>query len=528
MKIRNLINKLLVAIFAITFIFTGSNSFASKGETLILAIGGERSEGYDPTLGWGRYGNPLFQSTLLKRDENLNIRKDLAVSYKLSQDLLTWKITIRDDVRFSDGRKLTASDVVFTFNKAAQTGGKMDLTVLEKAVKTGPYSLELKLKKPWITFINNLITLGIVPEHYYSKSYGRKPMGSGPYMLKHWEEGQYLSVVANPFYYGKEPSIKKITFLFADEDTSFAAAKAGKVHVVAVPQSLAVQTIKGMKIHAVKSVDNRGIMFPCVPDRGLTTKDGYAIGNNVTSDPAIRKAVNYALNRKYLVEGILEGYGTPAYGNVDGLPWGNQNIEFKDGDIKKAKNILSMGGWVLKRGSKIREKKGLKAEFKLIYPSSDSIRQSLALASSDILRKIGINIKVIGKSWDEIKRFKHSSAILFGWGSHDPSEMYNLYHSAKSGQEYFNSGFYKNRKVDRYLEKAMASPSFKKSLKYWKKAQWDKKTGCTVFGDAPWAWLVNLQHTYFVSNNLDIGKSQVEPHGHGWPITANINKWKWK
>ena len=46
-------------------------------------------------------------------------------------------------------------------------------------------------------------------------------------------------------------------------------------------------------------------------------------------------------------------------------------------------------------------------------------------------------------------------------------------------------------------------------------------------GDAAWAWLVNLDHTYFVSTCLDVGESRMEPHGHGWPITSNINTWRW-
>lgn len=44
----------------------------------------------------------------------------------------------------------------------------------------------------------------------------------------------------------------------------------------------------------------------------------------------------------------------------------------------------------------------------------------------------------------------------------------------------------------------------------------------------PWAWLVNLKHTYYVDNCLNIGTPQVEPHGHGWPITAGISSWKWQ
>jgi peptide/nickel transport system substrate-binding protein len=60
-------------------------------------------------------------------------------------------------------------------------------------------------------------------------------------------------------------------------------------------------------------------------------------------------------------------------------------------------------------------------------------------------------------------------------------------------------------------------------------AQWDsdQQQGFTAKGDAAWAWLVNLDHTYFVNECLDIGQPQVEPHGHGWPITAGIADWTW-
>jgi peptide/nickel transport system substrate-binding protein len=73
----------------------------------------------------------------------------------------------------------------------------------------------------------------------------------------------------------------------------------------------------------------------------------------------------------------------------------------------------------------------------------------------------------------------------------------------------------------------MTAPEFESSLSFWKKAQWDGATGFGIPGDAAWAWMVNLDHTYFVSECLDLGESQMEPHGHGWPITANIHQWKW-
>ena len=143
---------------------TASLAQTGSAEQIVLTIGGEGEDGYDPTLGWGRYGSPLFQSTLLRRDENLNIVNDLATDYTVSEDGLTWTVTIRDDAVFSDGEPLTAADVAYTFNKAAESGGLTDVTVLDEAVATDDTTVELRLKQPQSTFVNRLITLGIVPE----------------------------------------------------------------------------------------------------------------------------------------------------------------------------------------------------------------------------------------------------------------------------------------------------------------------------------------------------------------------------
>ena len=498
-------------------------------DTLTLAVKGEPDDGYDPTLGWGRYGNPLFQSTLLKRDENLNIVNELATAATLSADGLTWDVTLREDVQFSDGSALTAEDVAYTFTTAANSGGKVDLINMDKAEATGQYAVRITLKKRDTTFINRLISLGIVPKAVHGPGYARKPVGSGPYRLVEWNEGQQMIAEVNPHYFGEAPYFKRLVFLFTDEDTSFAAAKAGQVDIVVVPQALAVQTVPGMVLHPVKSVDNRGLMFPCVPDEGRKTDKGAPIGNNVTCDLAIRKAVNVAIDRDLLVKGVLEGFGRPAFGPCDGLPWDNPENAIKDGDADAARKLLADAGWKDTDGDGIVEKNGVKAEFTVIYPADRAIRQYLALAVADMLKPIGIHAIVEGKrSWDEIKHLMHSNVIVFGWGAHDPIEVYQLYSSHHAGDGWNNPGYYTNAKVDEYLDAAISAESFEASLDLWKKAQWDGTIGSDAHGDAPWAWMVNLEHTYFISEHLDVGVSQVEPHGHGWPITANIQKWTWK
>lgn len=498
-----------------------------KPRELVLAVGGENPEGYDPLAGWGVYGHPLFQSTLLKRDADLNLVGDLAENWALSADRLTWKVNIRKDVKFSDGKPLTAEDVVFTFNKAAEAAGKTDVTALKEAVVIDPYSLELRLKEPQIAFINHFVTLGIVPRHAYGPGYGRNPVGSGPYKLTQWDEGRQLVVEFNAHYYGPRPEFERLAFLFAGEDTSFAAAKAGKVHVLGVPASLAKQRVPGMRLHVVKSVDNRGLMFPVVPDTGRKTPSGYPVGNNVTADVAIRKAINYAIDRKALVDGVLEGFGSPAYGVADNLPWDQPAIRFKDADSVLAKQILAAAGWTPGPDG-ILVKNGRRAEFNIVYNAEDSLRQALALVVSGMIKKIGIHAVPKGSNWDDIQNnLTHSDAVVYGFGDHNPLEMYKLYHSRKDLNIY-NAGLYSNPRVDEHLDKAMGAPSFEASLPFWKAAQWDGKTGFAVPGDAAWAWLVNLDHTYFIDENIDVGRSQIEPHGHGWPLTTNIEEWKWK
>ncbi len=504
-----------------------SAPLTGSAEQIVLAIGGESEEGYDPTLGWGRYGSPLFQSTLLKRDADLNIVNDLATDYSVSDDGLTWTVAIRDDAVFSDGEPLTASDVAYTFNQAAESGGLTDVTVLEEAVALDDTTVELRLEQPQSTFVNRLITLGIVPEHAHDDDYARNPIGSGPYQLVQWDEGQQLIVEANPNYYGEAPGIQRLVFLFLAEDAAFAAAKADEAQVASVPQSLAVQTINGMTLYDVTSVDNRGLMFPYVPADGETTPDGDPIGNDVTADPAIRQAVNFAVDRQALVEGVLEGYGSVAYGPVSGLAWEEPDAAIEDAQPERAREILAAGGWTDSDGDGVLEKGDLAAEFTLLYPANDSTRQALALSVAEMLEPIGIQANVEGKSWDEIEPAMHSNVVLFGWGSHDQTEMYNLYHSQAAQGDFYNAGYYANQAIDETLDLAMGAPSEAEAIAFWQAAQWDGNTGFTAKGDAAWAWLVNLDHTYFVSDCLDIGQPQVEPHGHGWPITANIAEWEW-
>ena len=537
---RVIVKKIAISLLCITMLASSlllggcsskqaENSQSEEKEAkkeLVLALGSEPEGGFDPINGWGRYGSPLFQSTLLKRNQDMNIINDLATGYEVSEDGLTWTVSIREDAKFSDGQPLTSEDVVFTFEKLMESSSTVDLTFVDSVTSKSDYSLEFKLKSPRSTFISNLIATGIVPKKSYTSEYYQNPIGSGPLVLVQWDKGQQIIVKPNENYYGQKPNFDKITFLFLEEDAAFAAAKAGQLDMTAIPPSYASQKIEGMKLTEVSSVDNRGIMFPTVKS-GEADADSNPIGNDVTSDLAIRQAINVALDRQAIVDGVLEGYGTKAYSICDKMPWWNEETVTTDNDVDLAKKILADGGWIDADGDGILEKDNIKAEFNLVYPSGDQLRQSLAMVVADMVKPIGINIVIEAKTWDEIEAVLHKDAILMGWGSQDPLEMYNVYSSKMKGVEWYNPGYYDNQKVDEYMEKALQARSEEEANEYWKKAQWDGETGLSGKGDVPWVWLVNRSHLYLVNDKLDIGKQQIQPHGHGWPITSNIEQWKW-
>ncbi|MGW7161112.1 ABC transporter substrate-binding protein [Paenibacillus taichungensis] len=496
-------------------------------DELVLAVGTEPEGGFDPTTGWGQYGSPLFQSTLLKRDAKLQLVNDLATEHSVSEDGMTWTVTLRDDVKFSDGESLTAEDVRFTFVTAAKSGSVIDLTNMADVEAPDTTTVVFTLKSPQSTFISLLTTLGIVPEHAYGPDYAEHPVGSGPYKLVQWDKGQQAIVEANEQYYGKKSTFHKLTFLYLDEDAAFAAAQAGTVDIAAIPAAFSKQQVSGMKLESVKTVDNRGIMFPMQP-AGAKSGDGLPAGNDVTSDISIRKAVNVAIDRTALVEGVLEGQGRPAYSVSDDLPWSNPDSVFADANPDEAKRILADGGWVDTNGDGIVEKNGTKAEFNLIYFAGDLTRQSLALAAADMVAQAGIKVNVEGKSREETKKLAYTNAVLFGWGSHDPLETYNLYSSTHKGEGYYNTGLYSNPTVDNWMQQALQATTEEEALPFWQKAEWDGSTGFSYQGDAPWAWLVNIDHLYLVKNGLNIGEQQIHPHGHGWPVTSNLEEWSWE
>ena len=484
----------------------------------------EPEAGFNPVYGWGageHVHEPLIQSTLTTTTADLKIGKDLATDYSVSEDGLTWTVSIRDDVKFTDGEPLTASDVAFTYNLCVENSSVNDFTMLKEAVAVDDTTVEFNMNTPFSIWPYTMAIVGIIPEHAYDENYGQNPIGSGRYIMKQWDKGQQVIFEANPDYYGDEVKMKKVTVLFMDEDAALAAAMAEQVDVAHTAASYADQVIDGYGLLQVASVDNRGINLPVGPAR---ERDGLTVGNEVTADIAVRRAINIGIDREEMITNVLGGYGTPAYSVCDKMPWYNSEAQVSY-DPDGAKQLLEDAGWV-PGADGIREKDGVRAAFTVMYNPGDSVRQALAEDLANQCAELGIEVTTEGAGWDVAYDKALSQPLVWGWGAHTPMELYNIYHTlpATGSAEYSP---YANSTVDAYMDEALKASELEDSYDLWQKAQWDGSTGVTQEGDIPWVWLCNVDHLYYVRNGLQVAEQKIHPHGHGWSIVNNVDQWEW-
>ena len=526
MKLRLLAIPLLA--LALTSFMPAQGRAAEKDDVIIsMDLESAPAAGFDPILGWAsgeHTHDPLFQSTLLVTNDDITIGYDLATEYSISADGLTWTFKIRDDVKFTDGQPLTAKDVAFTYRQALKQAIEADLSMLDRVEASDPDTVIFHLNKPYSAFAYVAAVVGIVPEHAYdSKTYGQKPIGSGRYVLKQWKQGEQIIMEANPLYYGRPPKIKKVTVVFMSEDASYAAAKAGKVDVAYTAADYTQKPVNGYQVISFKSVDIRGLNLPTVAS-GSTHKDRVSgadlpAGNDVTANRALRQAIAHAIDREAIVKNVLYGYGAVSYSDCLGEPWDNPAMAVQY-DPAQAAAILEADGW--KKGTDgIFAKNGLKAEFDLLYMSSNSARTGIAMAVTEMLKEVGIKVKPVGSSWDEIAPQTFKTPHVFGAGMHSPAGLISHYYTGR------NRASYSNPAVDAYMDQALAASSIEESYPFWQKAQWDGQAGVTPEADSPWVWIAAIDHIYFARQGLNVIDHKIHPHGYGWTIANNVDQWYW-
>lgn len=495
---------------------------APKNE-IIIALGDTSCSGnFDPTQKWNR-AYDFFHSCLMTFDEDLNMVTDLATEYGISEDNLVYTFKLREDVKFSDGTEMTAEDVVFTYEKAKESGLSINLTMLEKAEAVDAHTVRFTLSEPYSPFLANTTFLGIVSKDAWDESYGLHPVGTGKYKLVQLDQDQQMILQANEYYYGTKPSIEKVTVLSLSDDMVYPAIQAGTVDLANIPANQAGKEIPGYHILSCETNVTKFLHLPCIPEE--TAVDGTKRGNTVTADKAIREALNIGINRQEIVSNVLNGYGAPAYFLLENMAWSNESPAFEDGRTEEACALLEKAGWVDTDGDGVREKDGRKAQFQVNGSANETERYNIAVAVAQQAKQLGIQIDVVSAPWSDCRAQAATIPTVWSVGNYQSIDVSNYAYSKLGGVSWYNPSFYHNEKVDAYIEQATATTP-EKALEYWKQAQFDGETGMNV--DLPYLPVILANDVYYVRDGLDVGKQRVHDHGMGGlSIIYNMEQWRY-
>lgn len=492
-------------------------------DEIVISLGTQSCNGnFDPTQKWNR-AYDFFHSCLMTFDNELNMVPDLATDYTISEDQLTYTFTLRDDVKFSDGTDMTTDDVIFTYEKAKESGLSIDLTKMEKVEALDEHTVQFTLSEKYSPFLANTTFLGIVKKDAWDESYGLHPVGTGKYKLVQLDQDQQMILEANEYYYGKQPSIRKITVLAQSDDVVYASLQAGTVDLTSIPANQAGMEIPGYHILSCDTNVTKFLHLPCVVEG--TTEEGVPVGNNVTSDKAIREALNIGINRQEIVDDVLNGYGAPAYFLLENMPWSNEEPKFEDNRVEDAIQILEDAGWVDTDGDGIREKDGVKAEFTVNGSADETERYNIAVAVGQQAKALGINMNVVSTAWADCRAEALTTPTVWSVGNYQSIDVSNYGFSKLAGVSWYNPAFYQNEKVDEYIQQAFdADPEDANEL--WKKAQYDGTTGMNV--DLAYLPIILANDVYYVRDGLDVGEQRIHDHGMGGcSIIYNLEDWSY-
>lgn len=261
-----------------------------------------------PLLGYGKDGNSKIFDGLLALDAGMKLRPALATALpEVSDNGLTYTYRLRKGVKFSDGEPFGAKDVVFTYrtilDKKTNNASRTELDAVKSVEAEGDDTVVFRLKYPYAPFAQRTV-LPIAPEHIAGRQdvntgdFTTRPIGTGPYLLTKWSKGEKLSFRANPGYWGGAPKVKKFTMaIIKDDDVRATRLRAGELDGAILPPNLAKGFTDGTRTYAATTYDYRTVTLP-------THKA-------VAGDTAVRRALDIAVDRKAMVDSILNGEGLP-------------------------------------------------------------------------------------------------------------------------------------------------------------------------------------------------------------------------
>ena len=453
MKKHTLFLAMTLALTSAAAVFPVNASADEK--TVVRTNIGSEPDSLDPFLSAASDTEAIFHNVfegLVLFDETGTIIPGLAESWEISDDGLTYTFHLRDDVTFHNGKEFSAEDVIYTYELLSGLSGEEPLnskfTNVTGLEAPDDETVIITIAEPDSSFLQ-LNRVAVVPKDYTELA--TAPVGTGPFVFEKYIPGQEVILKKNEAYY-EESRAAKIDeadiFIMTDESAVLTAMQSGQLDLATVYADNA-EYLNGD--FTVQSAPQNMVQL-------------LALNNaeEPFDDPLVRQAVNYAIDKDQIVDGVFAGYATKLDSNfspVMGEFFNDELEDFYPYDPEKAKELLKEAG--LADGF----------EMTITVPSNYQKHVDTALVIIEQLKAVGIRAELKPVDWgtwleDVYTNFKYQSTIVGLTGKLDPSDILIRYTTGYR-RNFVN---YENPEYDEFFAKAKtAAPD--ESAQYYKECQ---------------------------------------------------------
>ena len=406
--------------------------------------------------------DPLIE---VDKEGSYTTKGSIINDYSIENEGKVYTFEVKKGITFHNGEKLTAEDVKFTYeafmDKDLASPHREYYTDIKKLELVDEYTLKITLKNKNVSFLTTARLRGqVLPKDYIEKvgwqKYEQNPVGSGPYKFVKHDPGQQIILKKFEDYMGDKANIDKVIYRFYPEVTSAVMAlEGGEIDFVAeLPASeytrLKKHNPENLKFGSYKKFEDHRIVFNKREDSKF-------------SDPKLRKAVAYAIDRRELIALTRGEMAVPAIGRVPSFhPASASDAKAYEKDLEKARELLAEAGYP----------DGFKT--KIFAPSGYRERVLEVQQIQQQLSKINIDVEVVTLEWGTyLDVTGRGDAPMFRerWSSTSPSpfSFVENWHSESSWNPIF--GTYHNKEVDKLINQIKRTTNQKKRWDLYQKVQ---------------------------------------------------------
>lgn len=431
------------------------------------------------------YINQLMYSSLFVLDKTLNIENDLVSNYKTDPSVGSIDITLKSDVLFSDGTKLTADDVKYTVNQIKSIGSSSPyynyISKIKNISVSGDTQLTVTFNSNADAAIDNLV-FPIVSSATYSKTGDKSPVGSGPYSFSSYDSTTYLDLSPNKSYYGTiaTNSIRFKVLPNVASATGLMTVDAITAFVNTSSDADSDAEDKGLKYKKINSNEAEYLSFN--------------FANKYLKDKKIRVAIGKAIDTDSIVKDNYGGAAVssdsiyfPGFLGID-----NSGDAYPYNQSKAIKALNKAGFKDVDEDGVLEDKSGEKLILKLIVNSNNTSRVDAATSIAESLKNIGIHVNIEKLDWEAYSKALSEGAFDMALGGFKFDKQYDLRSLFTSG----NAIGYSNEKVIKYVNALETTLSAEEQKDIFEKLKSE------LIDDAPYYCLCYKTYTFITADKF--------------------------